>query len=132
MAECARSQKINLGFLGVNNLIKTTTSIPEISQHYNKNLLSTPIPKFCDDSERLWRVYMYIKSKLEKKCNSNEIRKNRFERLEKEFIPLYERAKIKEKELEEKTGKPNKGPFYYISEPDKYHKKIFNRLRFKL
>lgn len=103
---------------------------PQVVQHFSNILLSVPITKFGDDSERLKRIYLYIKYKLSKKCK-DEIRKNKFKILEDQYLELYERAKAKEKELEEKNKNLLKEPFYYIEISDLRYKKIYRRLRYR-
>jgi hypothetical protein len=109
-------------------MIKTLATLPlQIMQYFSSALLSNPYPKFCDDSEALWKIYQWIKRKLEKKCKTDK-RIEKFQKLEKQFLELYERAKKKEEDLKAKTGNANKGPFYYFGYTDKYHKGLSRRL----
>lgn len=113
------------------NIITSTFIPPEISQSFNSKLLSLPIPKFCDDSETLWKIYIFISKKLAKKCNNHPRRIEKYKLLEEEFLKLYERAKAKETELEKKTGQKNKGPFYYIILPHQNDAKILRRFEYR-
>lgn len=99
-------------------------SIPQIKQWFDKSLLSTPFLSFCDDSKTLYRIYKYIRSCLRDRHN-----KKKFEELEKEFLELYERSKIKENELEEKTGSSSKEPLYLFRETNKRKPRLFGILR---
>lgn len=104
---------------------------PEIRQYFDRKLLSKPCPKLYDDSSFLWSIYQYIVLKLKKKCNNHPNRLTHFQKLEYQFLELYERAKAKEKELKEETGYAGKGPFYFISETSECHPYLFARLRGK-
>jgi len=108
-------------------MITTISLPPGITEHFNRLLLSTPIPKLFDDSETLFEIYKYINEKLKRKCNT-EIKLQKFELLEEGFIKLYERIKEKEKELEEKNEYPHKMPFTYFEGPNRNGKSIFGKI----
>jgi len=104
---------------------------PPILQYFNNLLLSRPMPKFYDDSETLWKIYQYIKSKLFKKAKNCPRRMEKLLILEQQFLEEYGIAKAKEEDIKAKTGKPAKGPFYYIGCITRKNEKIFSRIRFK-
>lgn len=109
----------------------TNTEIlpPQILSYFNNYLLSTPMAKLYDDSETLLKIYEKIISKLSKKTVKDTVRAEKFNILKLEFMELYERAKTKEKELEEKTGIHCGQPFYRFRETDKRNKGLFNKFR---
>lgn len=109
--------------------MKITTLPPEVRQHFDALLLSTPLPEFRDNLKLIWRMYLFIKQKLMKKANYNENTKKRAERLEQEFLELYERAKTKEEKLGEKAENEAKGLFYHINLPNRGFENIFWGLR---
>jgi hypothetical protein len=113
-----------------NRTYSTTTDIPIPMHKYNKNLLSCPMPKMYDDSETLYQMYQYIKLKLQKKCNYGN-RQDKFLKLEKEFLDIYEQIKKKEKNIETETGQSVGKPFYYIRVTDKRIEKIFSGIRIR-
>lgn len=102
---------------------------PEIIQNYDHLLLSKPIPKFKDDAESLKNIYEWIRSTYKRKIENIPNGIYKFTILEKQFMGLYERAIAKEKELKETTGNIGKEPFYFIQWPNKYGRRIFERLR---
>ncbi len=111
-------------------IVKTITSLPPlIQEHFSADLLSIPV-KLRDSTETLWKMYVYIKTKLMHKANYNPFWKAKCERLEKEFLELYEQAKAKEKDIKAKTGNEAKEPFYYIGITDRRHENIFKGLRY--
>lgn len=105
-------------------IITNATIPPQIVQYYNRLLLTEPTCKFCDDSETLNKIFDYIIKNLSHKFTSKHLK------LIEEFKELYERAKIKENELEEKTGKANKGPFYYFKGSHRNYKTVLARLKY--
>lgn len=109
---------------------KTITDIPlQFIQSFDSALLSRPMPKFCDDSETLWQIYIYIKEMLSYKCRYNKIRMNKLELVSKEFLELYGRAKTKEIEFEKETGKSFQGPSDYFFYTGRNNKKVFSKIR---
>jgi hypothetical protein len=112
--------------------MKTVKSIPpQILQYFSSTLLSSPYSKFRDWSEDIWKVYLYVKEKLIPKCKNNPIRLKKTLELEKQFLELYERAKVKEKANEGKNQAKTEQFGYSFREFDRYNQRIFGRLRFK-
>lgn len=112
-------------------MITTISSLPpDIQKHFNPELLSLN-PRCCDNSQTLYEIYIFIKEKLMKRAKSNPIRWEYCLKLEKEFLELYERAKIKEEELKEEKYHRTKEPYYCINLSDKRYEQIFIRLKFK-
>lgn len=101
---------------------------PDINHHFNKNLLSVPTPKCCDDSETLWKIYTYIKLKLIPRAK-NERQLSKVLDIEKLFLELYERIQKEEEKLKAETGTANKGPFYYFNHPVGHRRRIYDRLK---
>ena len=110
-------------------MITTACLPPPILQYFDRLLLSRPMPKFCDDSETLWKFYEYISFNLVRKAKKSTPKRDKCETLINEFLGLYERIKTKEKELETKTGYAGKGPFYYFDAPRQNGREVFKRLR---
>ena len=103
-----------------------SVEMPLIYIPFSKDLLSRPIPKFRDDAETLWKMYQYIKSRMNKKRYANC---KTFQHLADKFMELYGRAKAKEID-NEKEGKNSKcGTFYFINMPNQCDRYIFMRLR---
>lgn len=93
-------------------------------------MLLTPPVFFGDNLEKFNSIYKYIKSLSEKYRKYPEIY-SKWEKLEKEYLDLYERTKAKEKNLQEKTENRPKKPFYFTRMPNRRCKRIFSRLRHK-
>jgi hypothetical protein len=110
-------------------MITTTSPPPMITQHFSSSLLSIPIPG--DNLERLWRIYSYIKKKLIHKSFHDTIWKQECNQLEQEFLELYERTQIKEKDTKTKTKNKTKEPFYRFKITNRSHENIFDGLRYK-
>ena len=104
---------------------------PEIIQYFNIKLLSRPAVKFCDDAERLWWIYEWIEKKLSKKAMKHEGTRLKYERLKKQFLELYERAKTKEDELEKSGKKQDFFAYIYIGDADRRHRELFKRIKWK-
>lgn len=112
--------------------------LPEIISYFDSALLSKPMPKFCDDSETILKIYEWLQRKYLPKCKNMPERLEKFYKLEREFLELYERAKKKEEDLKAKTGDTSKEPFSYIYLSDRRHQRVFshakstsNRFKFK-
>lgn len=103
---------------------------PKIIQYFNSLLLSTPA-KLRDDSQTLWMVYTYIKNKIMKKSKHDPKWVAKCQKLEQEFLELYERAKAKEKDAEGKTKNKTQEPFYRIISFDRGNRDVFKGLRRK-
>ncbi len=65
-----------------------------------------------------------------KKAYHDPIRRDKCVKLQKEFLELYERAKIKEKDVEGKAKNKTQGPLYCIIFPDKRDENIFRGFRY--
>lgn len=102
----------------------TKMILPKILQYFDSNLLSFPCPKFREDSETLWQSWIYIES-LWKKLDKCLIKKSKCEKLKKQFMELYEQAKIKEKERETEKKHPTQMPFYRIDSVSKKDDEVF-------
>lgn len=111
--------------------MKTITTLPPIEQYFNYHLLENPFDDSLRfDSRRLFAWYKFYLRKLQRKSYHSDIRRKKCELLEQEFLQLYERIKIKEEELEEKTKHITKRPFFYITYSDYRSKKLYDRFRF--
>jgi hypothetical protein len=106
-------------------MITITNIPPQIFQFYNRALLTGP-HKLCDDSSNLDSVYRFIKYKIDKKPIGNKVYQ-----LEKQYLELDERIKVKEKVIEGETGHITKRPFYRFEMSNKKGRDIFERLRYK-
>ncbi len=105
---------------------------PPIIQHFNNMLLSRSTPKFCDDSHTLWTIYQYVKRYLQRKIRQCDTGKDlKFLQLEREFLDLHARITQKEKEYKDKTGTEFQRPFDYFTGPDKRHKRVYAKIRFR-
>lgn len=105
---------------------------PDILQSYSRYLLSVPAPKFYEDSETLYKVYQYIKHKLQKKTYRSPIQDAKFIELERTFLELYESALEKEKEFKAKKGNDFRKWGNYFRDTSRYHKGLFARLKWKI
>ena len=83
-----------------------------------------------DNCERLWKIYLYIMKKLHKKCYHDVNTIIRCNKLESEFLELYERAKAKEKVVKEEKRNKTQEPFYYIRCASRRNQRVFERLKF--
>jgi hypothetical protein len=103
---------------------------PEIKQYFDHYLLVKP-GNLRDNTVILWCLYYYIKNRLMKKAHHDPRWLAKCEKLEKEFLDLYERAIVKEENTKEKNENKTKEPFYRIAGFDRSNETIFKRLRFK-
>ncbi len=104
---------------------------PQIIQHFDSKLLSFPAPKFKDDAETLWKIYLYLKEAIFKKAQNTPRRQEKLLILENKFLEVYGIAQAKEKDIEAKTGEPAKKSFYFIGNIDTKNEKIFSRIRYR-
>jgi len=110
-------------------MIHTVASTPpDVLQLFQSALLATPC-KFHDDSETLWRIWIYIENRLWYKLRGQPGKKKKCETLKEEFLKLY--AQIKEKELKEEAENAPKRFFYYINLPNRRNDRIFTRIGHK-
>jgi len=110
--------------------MKIITSLPpQVAEFFDRVLLSRPCPKFMDDSETLWKIYLYIINKLARRCNYNEKTMKKFEQFCYEFLELYGRTKTKETEFKEENGKSFQGPFDYFTDIGRNNKEVFSTIR---
>ena len=113
-------------------MITTILNVPpNILKRFDRNLLSQQIPKFCDDSERLLWIFQWIENKLSKKAMKHEGTRVKYERLKKQFLELYERAKAKENELQKAGKKQDFFSYIDIGDIDRCHGELFERIRWK-
>lgn len=105
-----------------------TVTPPVIKTYFDKDLLSIKI-KLGDDLEKLHKIYHYIRAEA-KKYKRYPAEYQRWQKLEKEYLDLYERTKIKEEKQEAKAKNRTKELFYYVKMPDKRSEGLFFRLRF--
>lgn len=103
---------------------------PQLIQQFNADLLKTPVPMMRDSTKDLWRMYEYINRNLRKKVKGDELIK-KYERMEKKFLELYERAKVKEKELEKEARHHTQMPFYFFRNPDICSREVYRRFKFR-
>ena len=111
--------------------MKTVNCLPPIIQYFDKMLLSKPTPKFCEDSETLWRIYEYISFALVRRAKAGSRKRERVEQQIEEFLAIYERITKKEKDLEGKDNRFGKGSFYSLTIPDGYSKMLRDRIKRK-
>ena len=104
-----------------------STSLLELGNFFDANLLSKPSIKFGHDSKYLFTIFEFIEKKLFKKCINNTIRLKRYNDLKKQFLELYEQIQTKEKELEGKTEHITQGSLYFIPSLDKKSEELFGR-----
>jgi hypothetical protein len=98
---------------------------PLIKEYYSAKLLGIPAPKLREDSETLWHVWQNIEKFLWYKLRSCPAKKVKCEKLKQEFMELYERTKIKEKERESEKRHPTQMPLYYITRLGKQDEEAF-------
>ena len=108
-------------------ITETVCIPPHIFEYYNQTLLSTP--HYREESKDLKGLYHYIRDKLKPKARKIPERWAKVEKLEKEFLELYERLKKKEEEIKGKASAKTKQPFYRIHLSDKPSEKISEGLR---
>jgi hypothetical protein len=112
----------------------TTISIipPEIKQLYDSTLLKRAA-KLYDSTEDLWRMYYYIKHILSPRLADNPVEKAEYDKLEQQFLVLYEQARQKEAAMEKTPPAERKsavGKFmYFIHLSDRSDEKIYCGLR---
>ena len=107
-----------------------SVSLPHIFEYLDPLLLSKPCPKFGEDCETLWRVYQYILRKLKPKARGNLAWLENIEKLEKEFLEIYERAKTKENELKKTHGKSFPPPGLYFEGSHRRVPRIYQKIRY--
>ncbi len=97
----------------MSEIVSEPIFVPEIDMKFSKDILSRPTPKLREDSDTLWKSWLYIES-LWKKLDNQPVKRAKCEELKKQFMELYERAKAKEKERETEKTHPTQIPFYFI------------------
>jgi len=113
-------------------MLSTKTIIafpPEMKSYFDRMLLFHDAFKFGDETGKIHKMFAYIKSESEKFRKFPEIYA-RWQNLEKQYLDLYERTKIKEKKQSPKAKNKTKRPFYHITMPDQSSRDLFLRLRF--
>lgn len=100
--------------------------MPSIRQHFNKELLSFPVPKFRHDSQNLIKWFQKAIQLMEKKTRSGR-NKIDYSFAIQEFKVIYERIVEKEKELEAKDENFSKRSFCYFQSLDKKSEEILRR-----
>lgn len=108
-------------------MITTISHIPPMPMKFNPHLLSSPIFKY--DAEYLLKIADFLK----KKVNSSEFHKFpativKLKIQHQQFMELYERAKIKEREVKEKAFVKANAPFYRPRLANKNDQRVFERL----
>jgi hypothetical protein len=107
--------------------IETTfTFPPPIHQEFSRGLLCAPWPKYSD---RLWKYYQHVKTKLMKRAEYSPQKKKKCLELEQEFLELYEQAKVKEEKSQTAFRNKAEGPFYYPRFSSKGDKRLYWGLR---
>ena len=101
---------------------------PKIMQSYNAELLSRPC-KLREDSETLWKAWLYIE-KMWHKLDKCPGKKSKCEELKQQFMDLYERAKAKEEERKATPKHRTQMSFYYIASVGKKGDRAFNRAKY--
>lgn len=109
----------------------TTKSIisPEIKEYFSRTLLSQSLPG--DNLKILEEIFIYIENKLFKKLNNLPDKKNKCEKLIKQFKDLYDITAAQEKEFKGKKTSKTEGPFYYIRMPTRRSEDLFRRLKYR-
>jgi 6-pyruvoyl-tetrahydropterin synthase len=116
---------------GIKKMIKIIESLPpQILQSFDSKLLSTPMPKFREDSEILLNIYNWIVRRLAKRCKTPQ-KQAKYLELQNEFLGLYERIKEKEKDLEGKAKHKTQRWGYSFPSIDRNLQTVFRGLRFK-
>jgi len=87
-----------------------TNLSPSVIEIYSPLLLLTPVPRLGRGEEDLIFILRHIKENLWKKLDNLPIKKSKCEQLIKELENIYEKIR-KEKESQEKAGKPPKMSF---------------------
>lgn len=96
---------------------------PDIGLIFNKDLLSMPTPKFCDDEEDFFSWYESIKHKI--KTDEEKI-------LEQEFLEIYERIKKKKEDPNRKSPNRSEAPFNRSFGDNKVEQEILRRIRHRV
>lgn len=109
--------------------VKTISVLPPSIKEFFNICLLTKLGKLYDDCTDLEVLYKYIKEKANKKLKNLSEKRRKFEALEKQFLDLYERAKIKEKECEEKGKDVGKGPFNYLKYSGRSYRGVYWEIR---
>lgn len=99
-------------------------------QNFNPSLLNNSFDIRFNSIKLLYLYEKYLR-KLQRKSHHSDARRKKCELLEQEFLQLYERIKVKEEELKEKTKHITKEPFYNIKYSDYRSKKLYERFRFR-
>jgi len=113
-------------------MIKITVSLPPpIIKYFSHLLLNTPYICFGDNLERLEKILLFIINNLLPKAKNNPQRLKKCNYLITEIKDIHERTKAKEKELETKTIKKPKQPFYRITCSKKCFQCLYERMCFR-
>lgn len=111
--------------------VKTISVLPPSIKEFFNICLLTKLGKLYDDCTDLELLYNYIKEKANKKLKNLPEKRRKFEVLEKQFLELYERAKIKEKECKEKGEDVGKGLFDYLKYSGRNYQGVYWEIRIR-
>jgi hypothetical protein len=105
----------------------TTQCVPPIPMTYNRDLLSTPIPR--SDADRIHE----LSAMLLKRIESDEFKRfpstlKKLQQQHQQFMELYERAKTEERKVKEKAFVKTYAPFYRPRLNNKNDQRLFERL----
>lgn len=104
---------------------------PQIRQIFDNHLLSKS-HKLQDDSNDLFNFYSYVKTYCDKKLSVNmSDKKQKCDKLLKEFLIIYERIKEKEKNQNPKEKNITQGPLYFLQGSSSISHQILYRSRRK-
>lgn len=108
-------------------MITTTLIPPQISMHFDRNLLLNPIPTYS--AENLLKIAEFLHRKLNStKFNSHIRTKNKLYIKYLEFMELYGRAKIEEGKSKTKTILKTKWLGYRPELANRNDQRLFERL----
>jgi hypothetical protein len=102
---------------------------PQLIQNFSFGLSNTPIPKFNQDEEDIWKIWLYIEKKLWNKLKKTPVRKRQCEELKQKLLKTYERIKTKKKNGETKDKNKTEEPFYRLECSSRSNQEILFRLR---
>lgn len=104
---------------------------PPIVNQFTKDLLSLSTQNLFNDAETLLGLIKAMDFLYSKKLKNLPEKMDSYRCNLEILMGLYERAKKKEKELEEKTGHPFTRPFFYFYLTNKDSGKIYSRFRWR-
>ena len=100
-----------------------------VRQYFDRMLLSYPMALMRDHSRLLLERFDRLRERADRKTKNLPQRREYCQKLEKEFLEIYEQITAKEKELEANKDHHTQRPFYRFRDLSEKSERIFRGLK---